>query len=57
MRCSLAYAEMRVILTRLLWNFDLTLDERSKNWVDMKIFLMWEKPPLYVTLTPVVRKA
>jgi len=48
---------MRVILARILWNFDLELEERSRMWaVDMKMFLLWEKPPLYVTLTPVVRE-
>lgn len=54
---SLAYAEMRLILARLLWNFDLELDERSKSWAhNMKSFILWEKPPLLVKLTPVVRK-
>jgi hypothetical protein len=54
---SLAYAEMRVIITRLIWNFDLALDERSRNWLDQKMFTMWEKPDLLVKLTPVVRGA
>jgi len=53
---NLAYAEMRLILARLLWNFDLELDERSRRWIyEMKMFLLWEKQPLYVKLTPVVR--
>ena len=53
---SLAYAEMRLILARLLWNFDLELDEMSRRWMyEMKMFLLWEKQPLYVKLTPVVR--
>jgi aspirochlorine biosynthesis cytochrome P450 monooxygenase len=51
---SLAYAEMRLIITRLLWNFDLELDERSRGWVkDMKVYALWEKGPLYVKLKPV----
>ncbi|KFX86931.1 hypothetical protein O988_09454, partial [Pseudogymnoascus sp. VKM F-3808] len=29
---SLAYAEMRLILARLLWNFDLKLVDDSKDW-------------------------
>jgi hypothetical protein len=52
---SLAYAEMRVILARLLWNFDLTLEEESRRWIDMKAHGLWEKHPLMVKLTPVVR--
>jgi hypothetical protein len=53
---SLAYAEMRLILTRLLWNFDLELDERSQTWVkDLKAYSIWQKEALYVKLKPVVR--
>ena len=56
MKGSLAYAEMRLILARLLWNFDVELDERSRRWIDeMNIFVLWEKQPLFVKLTPVVR--
>ncbi|APA13827.1 hypothetical protein SS1G_13923 [Sclerotinia sclerotiorum 1980 UF-70] len=48
---NLAYAEMRLILARILWNFDLELAPESKNWgEDMKIFLLWEKPELLVRL-------
>lgn len=53
---SLAYAEMRLILAHVLWNFDLELATESENWADQKIFSLWEKGPLYVKLTPVVRE-
>jgi hypothetical protein len=47
---------MRLILARLLWNFEIELDERSRRWLDeLKIFVLWEKKPLFVKLTPVVR--
>ncbi|KAJ4389106.1 hypothetical protein N0V93_006568 [Gnomoniopsis smithogilvyi] len=50
---NLAYIEMRLILARVLWNFDMKLADESKNWIaDQKIFLLWEKPPLNVYLTP-----
>lgn len=50
---SLAYIEMRLILARLLWNFDMTLADDSKDWIDkQKIYLLWEKGPLNVHLTP-----
>ncbi|KAH7306093.1 cytochrome P450 [Rhexocercosporidium sp. MPI-PUGE-AT-0058] len=53
---NLAYAEMRLILARVLWNFDLELDEESRSWTDnMKMFMLWEKPKLFVKLTPVIR--
>jgi len=52
---SLAYAEARVILARLIWNFDFELDERSKNWSQQKMLIFWEKPPLFVRLIPVTR--
>lgn len=45
---------MRLIMARLLWNFDLetgpgisTWLEQSKNWT------LWEKPPLPVLMKPV----
>ena len=48
---SLAYAEMRTILARMLWNFDMELCEVSKDWNKQRIFLLWEKPALMVKLT------
>lgn len=53
---SLAYAEMRLILAHVLWNFDMELSAESENWADQKIFSLWEKGPLYVKLTLVVRE-
>ncbi|CAG9984159.1 unnamed protein product [Clonostachys byssicola] len=52
---NLAYAEMRMILARLVWNFDMSLDEESKNWLhakDHRGFLVWAKPELYIHFTP-----
>ncbi|KAH8694348.1 hypothetical protein BGZ61DRAFT_352880, partial [Ilyonectria robusta] len=46
-----AYAEMRLILARIIWNFDLELVEESKNWMkDQHMFILWEKGPLMVRL-------
>lgn len=48
---NLAYAELRLILAKLLWSFDLELDERSRGWMEQqKVFLLWEKGPLYVRI-------
>lgn len=52
----LAYAEMRIILARLIWNFDMELCEESKNWADgMKVFMIYQRAPLMVKLTKVAR--
>ncbi|GFF58286.1 probable sterigmatocystin biosynthesis P450 monooxygenase stcF [Aspergillus lentulus] len=47
---NLAFAEMRLILARLLWNFDLELCEESLSWVDQRAYTIWEKPPLMCRL-------
>ncbi|KAF6811209.1 cytochrome p450 [Colletotrichum sojae] len=53
---NLAYVEMRLILARLIWSFDLELAEESRDWVArQKIFILWDKGPLKVRLTPVQR--
>ncbi|KAK0673247.1 putative isotrichodermin C-15 hydroxylase [Cercophora samala] len=52
---NLAYAEMRLILARLLWNFDLELMPESENWSEQKIYMLWQKGALNVRLAPVVR--
>lgn len=47
---------MRLILARVLWNFDMTIADESKDWVSkQKIFNLWEKGPLLAYLTPVSR--
>lgn len=52
---SLAYAEMRTIFARLVYNFDMELVDPSSNWMDQPVFFLWTKPPLDVYLTPVSR--
>ncbi|KAH0593199.1 hypothetical protein MHUMG1_08921 [Metarhizium humberi] len=47
---NLAYAEMRLILVRLLWNFDMSLDGECEHWADQKAYSIWEKKPLMVKL-------
>lgn len=50
---SLAYAEMRLVLAKLVWNFDMELDPRSEEWIEQnKVFLLWEKPSLFIKLIP-----
>lgn len=52
-RCSLAYAEMRLILARIVFNFDMRLADPNDNWLDQKVYMLWDKPDLNVILTPV----
>ncbi|CCF42007.1 cytochrome P450 ClCP1 [Colletotrichum higginsianum] len=53
---NLAYAEMKTILARLLWKFDLVLADDSQQWMErQKIFILWERGPLNVYLKPVAR--
>lgn len=51
---NLAYHEARLLLTEVLWNFDLALDKKSDNWADQTVFTLWQKEPLWVTMKPAV---
>ncbi|KAI6244582.1 Trichothecene C-4 hydroxylase [Erysiphe necator] len=51
----MATAEMRLIIAHVLWNFDMELELDSLNWIDQKVYALWEKNPLNVKLYP--RKA
>lgn len=47
---------MRLILARLMWNFDLELaDEASERFLECKSFTLWLKGPLNVRLIPAAR--
>ncbi|RSM03265.1 hypothetical protein CDV31_010541 [Fusarium ambrosium] len=51
---NLAYVEMKVILSRVVWNFDLTLDPECSQWMEsQKVYNVWAKGPLMVKLEPV----
>ncbi|KAL5340997.1 cytochrome P450 [Aspergillus crustosus] len=50
---NLAFAEMRLILSRILYHFDLQISEDSTNWVNQNNFVFWNKPELNVFLTRV----
>lgn len=47
---NLAWAEIRSILARLVWHFELELLEPEKRWEDQKVFVLWQKPSLMVKL-------
>ncbi|KAF2102973.1 cytochrome P450 [Rhizodiscina lignyota] len=50
---NLAYAEMHLIIARLVWNFDIRLAQGSDDWDQRSnVLLLWEKPGLYISLEP-----
>ncbi|CCD51405.1 hypothetical protein BofuT4_P017110.1 [Botrytis cinerea T4] len=48
----LAWMEIRLIPSRLIWNFHIQVPSGKKlqNWADQKIFWTWDKLPLNVQL-------
>ncbi|KAJ3549268.1 hypothetical protein NM208_g587 [Fusarium decemcellulare] len=50
---NLAYSEMRLILARMVWNFDMKLASDSLGWDDKSdVHILWKKGPLH---SPVAR--
>ncbi|KAK1579224.1 cytochrome P450 CYP561D2P [Colletotrichum navitas] len=50
---NLAYAEMQVVAARLLWSFDIELQEGQEDWVSSQAtFTVYHKGPLMVKLKP-----
>lgn len=44
---------MRLILARLIWNFDIRATENLKEWYDnSEVYILWQKGPVNVYLTP-----
>lgn len=53
---SLAYAEMRLLLAKMLWHFDFELADPEDDWYGrLKAFMVWERGNLKIRLKPVVR--
>ncbi|KAH9219182.1 putative cytochrome P450 [Leptodontidium sp. 2 PMI_412] len=49
---NLANNEMRSVMTRMLWHFDMQLCEDSKSWGENQlVYFLWEKPALNVVLS------
>ncbi|CRG84333.1 toxin biosynthesis cytochrome P450 monooxygenase, putative [Talaromyces islandicus] len=49
---SLAFGEASVIFARLIWAFDLELSPKCSTWADQRAYIIWDKGPLMVKLTP-----
>ena len=50
---SLAMLEMRIILAKLFWHFDMELCDGMEGWLDQRSYLTWEKRPLMVKVREV----
>ena len=58
---NLAWAELRLFLVKILWNFEMELARDTTeqgDWLaSQKVYILWEKSPLWVTLSPQTRSA
>ena len=52
---NLALAEMKLIMTKMVWNFEMKLTDDRDEWPKQKVFVLWDKKPLMVALTPRVK--
>ena len=53
---NLARAELRLILTKLLWNYDLDLVAGQEGWLNTQLaYGLWWKTPLMCRVTPVTK--
>jgi hypothetical protein len=49
----MAYHEMRLIIAKVLYNFDLQLCPESQDWMEQPVYILWEKQSLMVKVSPV----
>jgi len=43
---------IRLVMVKLLWNFDIELREPDKDWMNQRSWIMWDKGPMQVRLKP-----
>ncbi|KAI6908252.1 cytochrome P450 [Hortaea werneckii] len=49
---NLAWHEMRLLLATVVLHFDLKLLPQSEKWNEQHVYTLWEKKPLWCSLTP-----
>ena len=50
---NLALSEMRIVLAKLIWHFDMELAEPDIDWLRVQhVYGLWDKEPLLVKLKP-----
>jgi hypothetical protein len=42
--------ELRIILSKLIYNFDIEMKTKDYDWKEQGTFVMWDKRPLLVSL-------
>ncbi|KAK2006445.1 cytochrome P450 [Colletotrichum eremochloae] len=52
---NLAWLELRLLLAKTLWHYDLEMCPGMEDWAVQKCYITWEKGPLMVKLTPAER--
>ena len=52
---SLAWMEIRCVLCKLLWNFNLRMESPDYEWNEQGTYVMWDKKQMLISLTPVKR--
>ncbi|KAH4228981.1 hypothetical protein HBI06_091500 [Parastagonospora nodorum] len=50
---NMAWHEMRLLLSKVVYNFDFELCPESEGWTDQEVYTLWEKRPLMVKLKAV----
>ncbi|KAK5627845.1 hypothetical protein RRF57_003560 [Xylaria bambusicola] len=54
---NLAYAEMRLVLAKLVYNFDMRIADEARGWLDGQMaYTSWVKRDLPIYMTPAVRE-
>jgi hypothetical protein len=48
---SLAYAELRLIVSKVFWTFDMAIDRSAVDWNIQKAYNVWERKPLMVKMS------
>lgn len=46
MTFSLAFAEMKLTISRLIYNFDFEIVNPHQNWYDQQVWGLYDKKPL-----------
>jgi hypothetical protein len=41
---------MRLVIARLVWEFDIELHDKQTDWTDQEVYWSWKKPALMVQL-------
>ncbi|TVY55642.1 Cytochrome P450 monooxygenase FUM2 [Lachnellula cervina] len=47
---NLAWNEMRLLLATVMLHFEISPGPNSKSWIDQKVYILWEKKPMFVCL-------